>query len=264
MAEPIYRLETVCYSYDEKEVLHKLNLSLQPGRFYGLIGPNGCGKTTLLDLLVGSRLPSSGKILYQQQPLKAISRKKLAKEVALVPQEFDTGFGFTVEEIVMMGRNPHIPRFSPPAEKDWSMVNQALESIGIRELRARPVSSLSGGQKQRAIVARALAQDTRVLLLDEATANLDIKYSLQIFARAKAEVAEHNKTIVAVIHDLNFAAAYCDELIFLKNGHIYCQGPTGQTMTEENVAAVFGIATKISWNTFSKALQLNYRYQQGR
>jgi len=259
---PLFDISKLTFSYGKDPVIRSISTSLHEGVFYGLVGPNGCGKTTFLDLLTGSRSPDSGSILFRGENLSSLPKKKLAKEIALVPQEFDTGFGYTVEEIVLMGRHPHIQRFSSPAETDWLAVDRSLQQIGISTLREKPVNSLSGGQKQRAVVARALAQDSTVLLLDEATANLDIKYSLQIFKLARELVEKEGRTVVAVIHNLNFAAAYCDEILFMQNGQLATQGSTESTMTERNIEKIFGIQSQVVWNDYSSSYQVNYSYRK--
>ncbi len=256
----LFTLIDVSFAYGTAPVLEDINLTLQPGKFYGLIGPNGCGKTTFLDLLTGCKKNLTGSILFQGKNLDSYSKQDLARQLALVPQEFDTGFGFTVEEIVLMGRHPHIYRFSSPAEKDWIFVDQAMEAIGIQDLRDRYTNSLSGGQKQRAVVARALAQNTQVLLFDEATSSLDVKYTLQIFNLARELVREDGRTVIAVIHNLNLAAAYCDYCIFMKNGRIVEHGPTLQTMTAETIAEVFDVEAKVVFDPFNSTQQISFKY----
>lgn len=257
---PLFSLEKITFAYGTTPVLQDMSLTLQPGKFYGIIGPNGCGKTTFLDILTGCKKLLTGTIRFKGKHLDSYRRNDLAKQLALVPQEFDTGFGFTVEEIVLMGRHPHIDRFSSPSSKDWLAVDQAMESIGIMNLKNRYTNSLSGGQKQRAVVARALAQDAEVLLFDEATSSLDVKYTLQIFNLARKLVQSEKRTVIAVMHNLNLAAAYCDHIIFIKNGQLVQHGPTPETMTAEAIAEVFDVRAKVSFDPFNKARQVSFQY----
>jgi iron complex transport system ATP-binding protein len=261
MSSPdLFSIEGVSFSYTGPLVLDNINLVLPSAKFYGIVGPNGCGKTTFLDLLTGCKKPRTGTIQFQGKPLLSFDKRDLARQMALVPQEFDTGFGFTVEEIVLMGRHPHIDRFSSPAEKDWMAVDRAMASIGISELGDRYTNTLSGGQKQRVVVARALAQDTGVLLFDEATSSLDIKYTLQIFNLARNLVYNEGKTVIAVIHNLNLAAAYCDSLIFMKDGRLLQYGPTLETMTTENIAKVFDVQAQVAIDPYNRAHQVSFQY----
>jgi iron complex transport system ATP-binding protein len=256
----LFAIEGLSFAYGQTVVLEGIDLKLSPGRFYGLVGPNGCGKTTFLDLLVGCKEPRGGTVRFRGRPLAVYGRRELARQLALVPQEFDTGFGFTVEEIVMMGRHPHIDRFASPSPADWQAIERALSAIGIAGLRHRYTNTLSGGQKQRTVVARALAQETPVILFDEATASLDIKYTLQIFDLARKLVRDEKKTVIAVIHNLNLAAAYCDHLVFMKDGRLWRQGPTSSTMTAETIAEVFGVVSQVSRDPFNQTLQVSYQY----
>ena len=261
MSEPsLFSIEGVFFAYTGPLVLDDITLDLPAGRFYGIVGPNGCGKTTLLDLLTGCKEPRSGSIKFQGKPLPAYDKRQLARHLALVPQEFDTGFGFTVEEIVLMGRHPHIDRFSSPSEQDWRLVDQAMAAIGVSDMRDRYTNTLSGGQKQRVVVARALAQDTPVLLFDEATSSLDINYTLQIFNLARKLVHEEGRTVIAVIHNLNLAAAYCDFLIFMKNGRLQQFGPTPETMTATTIAEVFDVRANVSIDPYNQAHQVSFQY----
>ncbi len=256
----LFQINGVDFSYDKVPVLKNIDLTVKCGKFYGIMGPNGCGKTTLLDLLIGSKTPARGVISYKGKEIRHYRRRALARELSLVPQEFDTGFGFTVEEIVMMGRHPYIERFGSPSKRDYHCVEKALELINICELRNRYISSLSGGQKQRAIVARALAQQTPVLLFDEATSSLDIKFSLHIFNIGQQLVKDEGKTIIAVIHDLNLAAAYCDDMIFMKNGTIRRVGPTKEVFNPETISDIFNIKTNVAQNPFNDKLQVSFQY----
>ncbi len=257
---PLFDLRDVSFAYGSTRVLRDVNLALHAGKFYGVIGPNGCGKTTFLDLLTGTKKQLNGTIAYKGKELHSYSKRNLARQLALVPQEFDTGFGFTVEEIVLMGRHPHIDRFSSPSGEDWLFVDQAIDSIGIGDLRNRYTNSLSGGQKQRAVVARALAQNATVLLFDEATSSLDVKYTLQIFNIARRLVQSEGRTVIAVIHNLNLAAAYCDQLIVMKEGRIFRHGPTSEIMTSETIAEVFDVQAKVAPDPFNKTQQVSFQY----
>lgn len=249
------------FSYGKVPTLENIDIELTVGKFYGIIGPNGCGKTTLLDLLTGNKTPSAGTVQLFDRPLSSYGKRDLATLLALVPQEYDTGFGFSVEEVVLMGRHPYIPRFSSPTPKDWEHVDKAMEAIGITAMRDRYTSTLSGGQKQRAVVARALAQDTPLLLFDEATSSLDIKYTLQIFDLARDLVNSHGRTIIAVMHNLNLAAAYCDEILIMDRGKIVSFGSTSTTLTAEVIREVFGVESNIAWDEYNQSYQISFRYR---
>jgi len=256
----LYSLENICYAYGDTPALDRIDINLSPGRFYGLIGPNGCGKTTMLDILTGNKAPDSGRIFFNKQPLASCRRRQLARQMALVPQDFTIGFAFTVEEIVMMGRHPFIKRFSAPTPRDRELTSQAMKQIGIHQLRHRYVNELSGGEKQRVVVARALAQDTPVFLFDEATSNLDIHHTITIFNIARQLVKNEGRTIIAVIHNLNLAAAYCDHLIFLQQGRLITAGPTDKSLNPKTISKVFGVESKISLDPYNKSRQVSFRY----
>ena len=252
----------VSFSYGTTATIEDISIDLEKGQFYGIIGPNGCGKTTFLDLLTGNKKPSSGSVHLFDKPLSSYNKRELATHLALVPQEYDTGFGFSVEEVVLMGRHPHIPRFSSPSAMDWQHVDEAMSAIGIDDLKKRYTNTLSGGQKQRTVVARALAQNTPLLLFDEATSSLDIKYTLQIFNLVKKLVQNENRTIIAVMHNLNLAAAYCDQLLVMDKGKIVRSGATATTLTTDIISEVFEVESSIVWDDFNQTSQVSFRYQQ--
>ncbi len=255
----LWQLDQVGFGYGEQPVLRGLDLQLEQGRCYGILGPNGSGKTTLLDLLCGLLSPVSGKILFRQNRLVDWQPRKLARKMALVPQDFVVRFGFTVREVVEMGRHPHLGRFASLSEQDHKLVDSVMEEMGVAEFAARSVTRLSGGEKQRVAVARALAQAPEVLLLDEATSNLDIYHSLSILGLIRNRVREQGLTVVAAIHDLNLAAFFCDHLIFLKDGQLICQGETSEVLQAEVIREVYGVDAQVRLDGFSGCSQVSYR-----
>jgi iron complex transport system ATP-binding protein len=254
-----FLLHDVHFAYGDKAALRGVDLTLPLGRFYGVVGPNGCGKSTLLDVLMANRQPRQGRVLLDGAAVGHHGRRQLARQVALVPQDFAIPFAFTVLEVVLMGRHPYLPRFGTPTAADLDCAEQAMAALGIAELRERSVTGLSGGEKQRVVVARALAQDTPILLLDEATSNLDIRHTLEIFQVARERV-RHGRTVIAVVHNLNLAAAYCDEMVFLDEGRVAAAGPTATTLTSATIAEVFGVESRVARDDFCGTLQVSFRY----
>lgn len=255
----LWSLAGVNFSYNSTPVLRDISLELRRGCCYGILGPNGSGKTTLLDLLGGLQAPQSGSIAFQGRPLHAWPKKQLARLLALVPQDFMVRFGFSVREVVEMGLHPHLHRFAAPNAAEQALIDEVLEVTGIAALANRPVTRLSGGEKQRVAVARALAQKPAVLLLDEATSNLDIHHSLEILHLIRERFDQQGMQVVAVMHDLNLAAFFCDQLIFLKEGRIVCQGQTNEVLTPENIEAVYGVEAEVTANSFTNSRQVSFR-----
>lgn len=256
----IISISNLSAGYGSREVIHDLSLSLETGVFYGLIGPNGSGKSTLIDLMMATLAPNRGTIRLRGRELKEFCHREKALDIALVPQDFRINFDFTVYEVVMMGRHPHIPRFANPGITDQAVVDQVLAELEITDLADRLITQLSGGEKQRVIVARALAQATPLLILDEATSSLDIQHSLHIFQVLKRRQREQQITVIAAIHDLNFAAAYCDEIILLNQGRLVTIGPPQEVLIRERLQEVFSIDCQVFEQPFSGAHQLAYRY----
>ncbi len=261
---PLWSLQGVSFSYGRENVLQDINLELFPGRSYGILGPNGSGKTTLLDLLSGIGRPSAGTILFMGKPLHKWAPRKLARTLALVPQDFMVRFGFTVQEAVEMGLHPHLHRFGSPSADDCRLIDQTLEDTGIAHLAERSITQLSGGEKQRVAVARALTQKPEVLLMDEATSNLDIHHSLEILHLVRQRFLGGNIHLVSVMHDLNLAGFFCDELIFLKQGRVVHMGPTEKVMTADIVAEVYQVEAQVEHNPFTDSRQVSFRLPRHR
>ncbi|MCP4690243.1 MAG: ABC transporter ATP-binding protein, partial [Desulfobacterales bacterium] len=226
-----FEMKDATFFYEEKKVIDDFSAVFEPGKLHGVMGPNGSGKTTVLDLLIGHIRPASGKVEYKGRSVSSYSRKALAKEVALTPQNFYINFPFTVKEIIMMGRYPHIPRFHAPSAEDVRIVEDVMARTGADEFRDRFITELSGGERQRVVFARSLAQDTPVLILDEATSNLDVNYAINLLNIAAGRVRDEGKTVIAVFQDINLAAAWCDELLLMKQGRMVRQGALADVLT---------------------------------
>lgn len=254
-----FDLKRVDFYYADKKIIDNFSITVEPGRFYGIIGPNGSGKTTILDLLCKLRRPQRGEVLYRGKSISRYSKKQLAREIALVPQNFYINFPFTVEQVVMMGRYPHMPRFSAPSARDRSAVKDIMVQTEIGRFSGRFITELSGGERQRVIFARALAQDTPVLILDEATSNLDINYSLSLLSISEQRVKQQGRTVIAVMQDINLAAVYCDYLIFMSGGKIAAHGTTRQVLSPETIRAVFAVESKVYAETYCDALQVVFK-----
>ena len=227
-------------AYGRNVVMRDLTFRVMPGEMVGLIGPNGSGKSTIIKALSGVLSPYSGKIFLDGKDVTRISRRELATLVGVVPQMPLLPSAFTAFEIVLMGRNPHIGLFQYEGPREIATTWQAIEKTATQTLAERRISELSGGEIQSLLIARVLAQETKAILLDEPTANLDIGRQVEILNLIKNLCRENNLAILAALHDLNLAAQYCDRLVLLNNGRTHAEGTPGEVITAQNIADVYG------------------------
>lgn len=246
-------LHHVSFSYIDVPVLHAIDLMVQKGEMVALLGPNGSGKTTLIKLACGVLRPTEGEIHLDGSSLRRLKRREVAQRVAVVPQQFHMPFAFTLREVVLLGRTPFLRAFSDEGERDHQAVNRAMELMGLKELEQRFFNELSGGERQKGILAMALAQEPKLLLLDEPTAHLDINHQVEILELVKGLNREQGITVIGAMHDLNLAALYFDRLILLKEGRIFADGPPSQVLTEETIQDVFSASVQVTQHPSMKA-----------
>jgi len=236
------RADDLTFVYGGREVLRGVSLSLAPGTMLGVLGPNGSGKTTLLRCLMGYLPPRSGHVRLQGRDVARWPRREFAREVAVVPQEMPIDFPLSVEELVLIGRVPHLPSRGLGFEsaRDREAAAAALDACGLSALRGRPLHQLSGGELRRAFIARALAQETPFLLLDEPTSALDLRQQLAILDLLRGR-AGTGAGVLVVLHDVNLAAAHCDRIVVMKEGAVAAEGPPAQALDPAVLGEVYGV-----------------------
>ena len=243
------RADAVSFGYgDSGFLLSDASVAITPGSLTGLLGPNGCGKTTLLKLLCGVLRPRSGRVTLEDRPLAAMTRRELARHIAVVPQETHPAFEYSVTEMVLMGRHPHLGMFRLEGPADFEAAHEALDATGTAHLGARNYMTLSGGEKQRVIIASALAQATGTLLLDEPTASLDLGYQLEVAALLARLNRDRKVTMVLATHDLNLAASLCDRLVVMREGRVLAQGPTNDVLTGAMVRQLYDVDADVQFH----------------
>ena len=228
--------------------LRDVSVAIERGSLTGLLGPNGCGKTTLLRLMAGVLQPGQGSLSLNGRPLQGIPRRELARHVAIVPQETHPAFDYTVLEMVLMGRHPHLGLLQLEGPADIAIAQESLAATGTSHLAARSYATLSGGEKQRVVIASALAQAPSVLLLDEPTASLDLAYQLEVASLLSRLNRDRGVTMVLATHDLNVAAALCDSLVLLRAGRVLAQGPTRDVLTGTFVQQLYGVEADVRFH----------------
>ena len=239
------RISKVSFAYDTKDILKQLSLEIKSGKVTTILGANGSGKSTLFSLLTKVYRPQAGTIFLNEKDIQAIRRKDFSKEVAIVYQQNTVEDDVTVYQLVSYGRIPHMKRFKGKQKEDEKAIEWALKVTGLAAYREQEMGKLSGGQRQRAFIAMALAQQTKILLLDEPTTFLDIRYQIEILELIRKLNSKYHLTIVMILHDINQAICYSDEIIGLKDGEISVQGKTKEVITETTIEELYGLKLKV-------------------
>ena len=240
------KIEKLNFSYGKRKILKDIDLTITPNKLTGILGPNGCGKTTLLKNILGYLHNSLGDIHILGKNSKSYTQKEKSKSISLVPQKSQLMSAMDVEDFVLMGRLPHLENnWSGYTKEDRKTAQNSLKELGLEKFSKRTAVTLSGGEFQRVLLARAITQDTDIILLDEPTSALDLNHALELMAKVKEIIKEREKTAVAVLHDLNLAAMFCDEIVMLKDGKVYCKGTPKETFTRENLKDIYDLDCEI-------------------
>jgi iron complex transport system ATP-binding protein len=254
-AEPPICASGLRFSYGREPVLTDVSLTLQAGEMLGVIGPNGSGKSTLLRLLSGVLQADAGEVRVQGRPLGTYSRRALGQTIAVVPQDTLIEFPFSVTEVVLMGRSPHLGGFAFEGDRDLEVAKSAMQCTGVLALADRSIHELSGGERQRVILARALAQEAPILLLDEPGAFLDIRHAVEIYDLLH-DLQQEGKSIITVLHDLNLAALYCDRVALLNAGRLYRLGTPAEVITYAALTEVYETEVYVDTNDITGAVNV--------
>ena len=239
MKELVYRLDDIYFKYTDNWVLEDMSFDVTEGEIFGIIGPNGSGKSSLLKLLSRINISHNGHIYLDGIDISLIGREELSRTISYVPQESYFLFPYTVTETVLMGRIPHMNARFFEDSNDTRVVTDAMRAVGIDILKDRPITDISGGEKQRAIIARALAQEPNILILDEPTTSLDIGHQIEIFNLLSRLNYAQGLTIILSLHDLNIASQYCHRIMLMNRGKVYAIGTPCEVITEENIRDVY-------------------------
>ncbi len=241
----ILNVEDLRFSYGKTEVLKGISMEFYQGTFYGIIGPNGCGKSTLLKNLYGYLTPSSGSVSIFDKDIRSMKARQRAKYIAYVPQETFTGFDFTVYDVIAMGRSPYHTGLQPMSKEDHDKIIEAMEETSTLHLKDKSINQLSGGEKQRAILARAFAQDSEIIVLDEPVSMLDINHQVEIMDLARSLADKKYRTIICVLHDLNLAAQYAQHIFLMADGRLVESGMQNHVLTEDILTNVYGVSVRV-------------------
>jgi iron complex transport system ATP-binding protein len=245
-------VENLHAGYGGKRVLQDVTLAVAAGDFLGVLGPNGCGKTTLLRAMRGTLKPSQGCVRLGDRDVRTLDKRSLARTMAYLPQDLVIELDFTVRELALMGRSPHLSRFVRESDEDRRVAEEAMQLADVPHLADRPVTALSGGERQRALIAMCLAQQPKILLLDEPTNHLDLAHQLSILDLIARLNRDAGLAVVAVFHDLNLAARYCGRLVLLESGRVAEMGAPAKVITEEAIRRVYGVHVTVLSNGVSQ------------
>jgi iron complex transport system ATP-binding protein len=247
-ADAAIRADGIVAGYDDRAVLHGVSLEVRAGEMLAIVGPNGAGKSTLLRVLGGALAAREGSVELFGRPLASYERRAIARSLATVAQENTVAFQFSVMEIVLMGRAPHLGPFHLESRHDMAIASAALRQFDLTHLASRPIAELSGGERKRVFLARALAQEPRAILLDEPTAFLDLRHVAEIFACFRELRIERGLSVIATLHDLNVAALYADRILMLKNGVAAGYGSPAEVFTSERLREVYEVDVQVGAN----------------
>ena len=239
-------IQNVSFSYGKTPTLDRIDLEVREGDILSIVGPNGSGKTTLIKCMNRKLTPQAGTVMIGDTPLPTMKRKEIAKNIGVVPQVSSLSFPFSVYDLVMMGRYAHKGRFENDTAHDQAVVSECIARTGLEQMADRSVTELSGGEYQKVIIARALAQEPAILLLDEVNLHLDIHHQIEILDLIRQLCLERKMSVVMVLHDLSLAARYCTRIIMLKNGRIFASGDPEAVITTDNLREVYRIEAEIS------------------
>lgn len=241
------KVESLTYQPNKytREILKQISGNFQKGEFYGILGPNGSGKTTFIRHLLGLLKVQKGSILLENKSLPEYNKKELAAQISFVPQNTYLEANFSVYDIVAMGRTPYHKRFSELSVEEERLIEEALKITNTFSFREKLFNQLSGGEAQRVLVARAIAQDTPWLVLDEPVSHLDIKHQVELMETLKRLNQEKKKTIIAILHDLNLTSSYCNQVVLMKEGEVFASGITNEVLTRENLKTVYELDFEI-------------------
>lgn len=242
------------YSVPDLKILNGIDIQVENGEFLGMIGPNGCGKTTMLKCIYRAISPDEGKILLDEEEIYRLSNRAMAKKMAVLIQENHVEFDMTVMDMVLLGRYAHKKLLAGTDDTDREIARKALEKVGMSEYEERSFLHLSGGEKQRILIARSLAQNADFVVLDEPTNHLDIKYQYQIMNILKKE----NVTVFSSVHDLNIAAQYCDKIVLVYKGQVVAYGRPEEVITEDNIEKYFDMKAQVTINQITGKVQVYY------
>jgi iron complex transport system ATP-binding protein len=247
----IIETKSLAFSYNKKPVLDGIDIGIRKGEIIGILGPNGCGKTTFLKHLNKNLTPEDGCVMLEDVDISGILKKELAKSIAVVPQGNEIRFAFTVRDIVSMGRMPFQDAFQGNSSDDIDLVDDAMRCTGIFDFADRYVNTMSGGERQRVIIARAIAQTPKIILMDEPTLHLDINMQFDILDLMKKLSKERGMTVVIVSHDLPMVARYCDRIVLLRNHKVYAIGTPEEVLTSENMCTIFNVDASLETDPVS-------------
>ena len=245
-------VENLHAGYGGMLALQDVTLTVSPGEVLGVLGPNGCGKTTLLRAMRGGLKPRQGRVRLNGTDVQTIDKRSLARTMAYLPQALVIELDFTVRELALMGRSPYLSRFVRESEEDRRVAEQAMQLADVSHLANRPVTALSGGERQRALIAMCLAQEPKILLLDEPTNHLDLSHQLSILGLIAGLSRDQHLAVVAVFHDLNLAAEYCGRLVLLDTGRVAAMGTPAEVITAETIRRVYGVHVAVLPNGVSR------------